>query len=178
MRELRAGEAVLHLDGSSAGAVERLVVDQAADRVTHLVVRERLVPLARFADAGPDGLVVDLDEVALKRLPHVDHGHVVPAGERWEAPSGHSLGNFLAVAGALIGQSPYVPPARGELGLEEVHNITEGSPVWSGARKLGEVLSVETTEDGLLEALILRDGARVAAAEIVDVIGNNVHLRA
>ena len=178
MRDLRAGEEVLHSDGTSAGSVERIVVDQAANRVTHLVVGDRLVPLARFQDAGPDGLVLDLDAGALTRLPHVDHGHVVPPGEHWKAPSGHALGNFLAIAGALIGQAPYVPPTVGELGLEDVHNITEGSPVWVGNRKLGEVQSVDTSDDGVLTALVLRDGDRVAAAEIVDVIGNNVHLRA
>ena len=177
MRELRAGEDVQHSDGSRAGTVERIVVDQAADRVTHLVVKGHLVPLARFQDAGPDGLLMDLDPTALSRLPEVDHGHVVTAGEHWEAPSGHILGNFLAITNALLGQAPYTPPTSGELGIEDVHNITEGSPVWIGNRRIGEVQSVDTSEAGVLTALVLRDGATVAADRIVDVIGNNVHLR-
>lgn len=177
MRDLKAGEDVSHSDGTRAGSVERIVVDQAADRVTHLVVQHHLVPLARFREAAPGGLVIDLDPQALERLPHVDHGHVMAAGEHWEAPPGHLLASFLAITNSLLGQAPYTPPTAGELGIEDVHNITAGSPVWIGDRKIGEIESVVTSEAGVLTSLLLRNGTSVAADQIVDVIGNNVHLR-
>ena len=56
MKTLRIGEDVLAADGSRLGTVERLVVDEGAHLVTHLVVEERVLPLAEFRDAGPDGL--------------------------------------------------------------------------------------------------------------------------
>ena len=73
MRELHVGEDVLWPDGSQAGAVERIVVDESAHRVTHLVVDGRLVALAKLRDAGPDGLVVELEREAFEKLPRVEH---------------------------------------------------------------------------------------------------------
>lgn len=182
MRELHPGEDVLWPDGTLAGAVERIVVDEKAHAVTHLVVDGRLVNLARLRDAGPDGLVLELERDALQKLPVVEHGHVVPPGEHWTAPSGHALGDFLAIAEALVGQSPYIPPVKADLSSDELHQITVGSPVWSGDQEVGEVERVLTSEGGELAELVVRRGAilgghvRVPAQSVVDVIGNNVHL--
>lgn len=182
MREFHPGEDVLWPDGTQAGAVDRIVVDEKAHSVTHLVVDGRLVSLARLRDAGPDGLVLELDRAGFAKLPRLDHGHVVAPGEHWEAPSGHALSDFLAIAEALVGQSPYIPPVHAELAGDEVRQITVGSPVWFADEEVGEVERVLTGDRGALQELVVHRAAllgahvRVPAANVIDVIGNNVHL--
>lgn len=145
-----------------------------------MVVDGHLVGVRRLK-SGPDGLVVDFDRAELKRLPTADHDHIGAPGEYWSAPLGWTLENFLRITGALIGQSPYVPPVHIDPDLEDVREITEGSPVWSGNTKLGQVEQAITAEDGSVKELIIkRDGilsghARVPAARITEVVGNNVH---
>ncbi len=180
-RELHIGEDVLDGQGRRVGSVERLVVDERAHRVTHVVVGGRLVPAGRLRDAGPDGLASDLEEGELGRLPAADHDHVGAPGDHWRPPGGYALENFLAIAEALIGQSPYVPPVHLEAGLAGVHEITEGSPVWSGGRRLGEVERVLTDDTGAVTELVIRrEGVlgghgRLPIARVTAVVGNNVH---
>jgi hypothetical protein len=108
-----------------------------------------------------------------------DATELVDAPGTWQPPGGYALGNFLAIAEALIGQSPYVPPVHLESGT--VHEITEGSPVWSGERRIGSVERVVTDDAGVLTGLVIaRDGilagsALLAANRVTEVVGNNVH---
>ena len=181
MRRLELGEDVLAPDGRRLGTVERIVVDEAAHVVTHLVVDGRAVELGHFKDAGPDGLACDLTPGDLKRQPAVDEAPFVEPGEHWQAPAGYAVNSFLGLAGALLGQAPYIPPVHTDFGeTEDVHEITEGSPVWSGSRQLGRVSQVESDDGGHLTALIVDEGLfeaprRLPISRVVRVAGNNVH---
>jgi len=181
MREIRVGEDVLAPDGERLGTVERLVVDPGARRITHIVVHDRVVGMARLRDAGSDGLVADVNREEFAKLPEVNPEHVQPAGEGWLAPAGHTLQHFLSVAGAIIGQGPYVPPVHAELDVSNVHEITPSSPVWSGRDRLGHVAEVTTDDSGalidfVLDPGLLRHRVRVPAGRVVEVVGNNVHV--
>jgi sporulation protein YlmC with PRC-barrel domain len=181
MRRLEIGEDVLAPDGRRLGTVERIVVDESAHAVTHLVVDGRAVELAHFRDAGPDGLASDLTPDALTEQPSVEEAPFEEPGEHWEAPAGYAVNSFLGLAGALIGQAPYVPPVHTDFGeTEAVHEITAGSPVWSGRERLGKVSEVESDDSGRLVALIVDEGRfeaprRLPIARVVRVAGNNVH---
>ena len=181
MRRLEIGEDVLGPDGRRLGKVERIVVDESAHTVTHLVVDGRAVELGHFQDAGPDGIACDLGPDELRRQPAADEAPFEEPGEHWEAPAGYALNSFLGLAGALIGQAPYVPPVHTDFGeTEEVHEITEGSPVWSGRERLGRVNEVESDDGGHLLALIVDEGLfevprRLPISRVVRVAGNNVH---
>ena len=181
-RELRIGEDVLGADGRPLGQVERLVVDETAHRVTHVVVDGRLVGAGRLRDAGPDGLATDLTREELRRLPTAEHDHLGAPGANWSAPLGYTLENFLAIAGALVGQAPYQPPVHLDTELEDVHEVTAGSPVWSGSRRVGDVERVLTDDSGTISELVVKlDGpfghhVRLPIARVTEVVGNNVHV--
>jgi len=181
VRELRIGEDVLAPDGERLGSVERLVIDPTAHLVTHIVVDGRVLGLGRVRDAGPDGLVADVDRDAMARLPEVHSELLGTPGEAWSPPPGYRLQNFLSFAEAIVGQGPYVPPVQADLDLSAVHEITPSSPVWSGKRRLGEVADVVTDDSGALIDFVLDRGflhrrVRVPAGRVVEVIGNNVHV--
>lgn len=180
-RELHVGEQVLGRDGASLGEVERLVVDEAAHRVTHVVASGRLLGVRRLRTEG-GALVADLTRADLDRLPETEHDHLGAPGDHWNAPLGYTLENFLAIAGSLIGQAPYVPPVHFDPALEDVHEITHGSPVWSGRRRVGTVERVLTDDQGSVSELVIRrEGifghhVRLPAARIQEVVGTNVHV--
>ncbi|MDQ6692439.1 MAG: hypothetical protein M3Z13_06700 [Candidatus Dormibacteraeota bacterium] len=183
MRELRLGEDVLGKDGARLGNVERLVVDEGAHLVTHLVVANRLVPLARFADAGPDGLAIDLDREGLEQLPAHDDAALSAPGDHWEPPEGYQLHNFLAIAGALLGNAPYQPPVHADLTPgRSGHEITSGSPVWMEDRQIGHVVEVLTDESGAVAQLVVaREGVAgqrvlLPVEKVIEVVGANVHV--
>lgn len=182
MRELALGEQVLARDGEPLGRVERIVVDARAHRVTHLVFGGRVVPVGKLRDAGPHGLAATLDRAGFEEEPEFEHSRFDAPGEHWQAPAGFRLQSFLAAAGAIIGQGPYVPPTSVELDpLPRAHEVTEGSPVWSGQARLGEAAGVLTDPQGRLASIVLRrEGLLgrevvVPAGRILEVVGNNVH---
>jgi len=178
--ELHPGEEVMGADGQVLGAIDRLVVDEAAHRVTHVVLDGHLLGVRRLRQAE-GGLRADLTKEQLRRLPSAEHDHLGAPGEHWTAPLGWSLANFLNVTGALFGQAPYEPPVHIDPDLEQVDEITEGSPVWSGNRRLGEVERVYTGDDGSITELVIRrqgalaGHARLPGSRITEVVGNNVH---
>ena len=183
MKMLRIGEDVLAADGSRLGTVERLVVDEGAHQVTHLVVGDRVLPLAEFRDAGPDGLATNLDSAGLEAFPRHDETALEAPGEHWEPPEGYQLHNFLAVAGALLGNAPYLPPVRADLTPgESASEITAGSPVWTGDRKIGHVVEVITDEKGRVRELVMaREGLRaehvvIPLEKVIEVVGSNVQV--
>jgi len=181
MRELRIGEDVLAPDGERLGRVERLVVDPNADRVTHVVVADRLLGVARLADAGADGLVAQVGRQDFEKLPEASSDQLHPAGEGWQPPTGHTLQHFLSLAEAIVGQGPYVPPVEIDMDLSDVHEISPESPVWSGKERLGHVAEVTTDDSGRLIDFVLDPGllgrrVRVPAGRVVEVVGNNVHV--
>ncbi len=182
MRNLRIGEEVLGPGGRHVGHLERLVVDEQAHRVTHLVVDGRVVGLRHFGDIDGARLVVDMDQERLRRQPVAESDDVEPPGEHWQAPHGYVLDDFLRVVNALVGQGPYVPPVYAELDLSSVHEITPGSPVFSGSHHVGNVSQVLTTNGGGVRALVLRRpgvlGIRhlLPADHVTEVIGSTVHV--
>jgi hypothetical protein len=105
----------------------------------------------------------------------------VAPGEYWRPPGGYVLENFLRVAEALVGQSPYVPPVQVDLDAETRHEISAGSPVWSGRRQLGKVTRVVANADGTISELVVRHGRldgerRVPIERVTEVVGTNVHV--
>ena len=183
MKELRIGEDVLGADGARLGTVERLVVDEGAHQVTHIVVASRVVPLAEFRGAGADGLATKFERSGLERFPVHDEASLQAPGENWQPPEGYQLHNFLALAGALLGNAPYVPPVQVDLTPgESAHEITAGSPVWAGERKIGHVLELVTDEAGQTRQLVMaRDGILggsylVPLAKVIEVVGSNVQV--
>jgi hypothetical protein len=183
VKALRIGEDVLAADGSRLGKVERLVVDEGAHKVTHLVVEDRVVPIAEFQDAGADGLATRLDRAALEAFSRHDESALEPPGEHWEPPPGYLLQNFLAVAGALLGNAPYLPPVQVDLtpgeGLSE---ITAGSPVWAGDHQIGHVVEVLTDDKGNVRELVMaREGVLgahvvIPLEKVIEIVGSNVQV--
>jgi PRC-barrel domain len=183
VKALRIGEDVLAADGSRLGTVERLVIDEGAHQVTHLVVEERVLPLAEFRDAGADGLATRLDRAGLDAFPRHDESSLEGPGEHWRPPEGYRLENFLAVAGALLGNAPYLPPVHADLTPgESASEITAGSPVWTGDRQIGHVVEVLTDEKGNVRELVMaREGLRgehvvIPLEKVIEVVGSNVQL--
>lgn len=184
MRSLRVREEVLGSDGHRLGTVERLVVDEQAHRVTHVVVHGRLVGVGHLQDVDGARLKADLDRDQLARQPEAspELGLVGEPGRNWRAPGGYSLGDFLAIVTALVGQEPYVPPVHLDLDLSSVHEIAPGSPVFSGSEEVGDVSQVLTDEAGQISALVLRrpgvlgHRVRLPSQRVVEVVGTAVHV--
>jgi len=183
VKALRIGEDVLAADGSRLGKVERLVVDEGAHQVTHLIVEDRVVPLAEFRDAGPDGLATKLDRAGLEAFPRHDESSLEAPGEHWEPPAGYQLQNFLAVAGALLGNAPYLPPVHADLTPgESASEITAGSPVWTDDRQIGHVVEVLTDDKGKVTELVMaRQGVLgehvvIPLEKVIEVVGSNVQV--
>lgn len=182
MRSLRVGEEVLGRDGRRLGTVERLVVDEQAHRVTHVVVGGRLLGVARVGGVDGARLTADLDRDELTRLPEARPELVTSPGSHWRAPGGYSLDDFLAIASALIGQGPYVPPVHLDLDLSGVHEIVPGSPVFADREHVGEVNQLLTDDDRRVTSLVLRRpgvvGRRVLlpADHVTEVVGTTVHI--
>lgn len=178
MRRLYIGEEVTGPRGS-IGHLQRIVVDERAHAITHLVVAGRIVGAAHF-EAGDEGLRCDLDGEALERMPDVNDASVADAPEHWQAPRGYVLDNFLRVAGALIGQVGYVPPAQLEPDLSGIHELTRDSPVWHGPDQVGEVAAVLTDDADAITGIAVRhhilDERVVGIEHVVEVVGNNVHI--
>jgi hypothetical protein len=183
VKALRIGEDVLAADGSRLGTIERLVVDEGAHQVSHLIVEDRVVPIAEFRDAGPDGLATKLDRAGLEAFPRHDESSLEAPGEHWEPPAGYQLQNFLAVAGALLGNAPYLPPVHADLTPgESASEITAGSPIWTGDRQIGHVVEVLTDDKGNLRELVMaRQGVLgehvvIPLEKVVEVVGSNVQV--
>ena len=182
MRSLRIGEEVLGRDGRRLGTVERLVVDEQAHRVTHIVIGGRLVGIGRVSDVDGSRLAVDLDHDSLAPQPEARPELVSDPGSHWRAPGGYSLEDFLAIASALVGQAPYVPPVHLDLDLSTVHEIAPGSPVFAGSEHVGDVSQVLTGDDGQVTSLVLKRpgvlGHRVQVPpdRVTEVVGRAVHV--
>jgi sporulation protein YlmC with PRC-barrel domain len=182
VRSLRIGEEVLGPDGHRVGHLERIVVDEQADRVTHLVVGGRVVDVRHFRDVDGARLQTDLDGERLRRHPEALPEVLGPAGEHWQVPGGYAIDDFLRIVSALIGQAPYVPPVHADLDLSAVHEIKPGSPVFSGRRRVGSVSQVLTDDAGRVTSLVLRRpgvlGRRhlLPAEHVIEVIGRSVHV--
>ncbi|MBO0703312.1 MAG: PRC-barrel domain-containing protein [Candidatus Dormibacteraeota bacterium] len=181
MRVLDPGEEVIGSDGERLGEVSRLVVDEAAHRVTHLVIGDRVVGIGHLRRSGDGRLTLDLDEAGLKAQPDLRAARLEGVPAHWQAPDGWGLGNFLRIASALVGQEPYTPPIEIDDDAANVHELTQGSPVWSGTTELGRVDRVDTADDGTIARVIVhahhpRRRVAVPIQAVQEVVGNNVHL--
>ncbi len=182
MRSLRVGEEVLGSDHRRLGTVERLGVGEQAHRVSHLGVAGRLVGVDKVSDVDGARLTADLDRDSLRRQPEARPELVTEPGGHWRAPGGYSLSDFLAIAGALVGQGPYEPPSHLDLDLSAVHEIAPGSPVLSGPDHVGDVSQVLTDDAGRITTLVLRrPGVRGRRVElppdaVTEVVGTAVHV--
>jgi sporulation protein YlmC with PRC-barrel domain len=182
MRTLDPGEPVTGSDGERLGTVGRLVVDEAAHRVTHLVIGERVVGISHLRRSAGGALTLDLDRQGLRSQPDLTAARVEGVPSHWQAPDGWALRNFLRVAGAFVGQEPYTPPVEVDDDAANVHELTAGSPVWSGFTEVGRVEGVDTADDGtitrvLVEAHRPRRKVAVPIQAVQEVVGNNVHLK-
>ncbi|MGH7921410.1 MAG: PRC-barrel domain-containing protein [Candidatus Dormibacteraceae bacterium] len=181
MRTLEPGERVVGRDGERLGSVSRLVVDEGADRVTHLVVADRVVGIGHLRSSDGDELTLDLDRRGLEAQPDVEAARLEGVPAHWQEPSGWARASFLRIANPFVGQSVYTPPVEVDDDAANVHELTPGSPVWSGFTELGQVDLVEASDDGSITRVIVRahhPRRRVAVPiqAVQEVIGNNVHL--
>jgi PRC-barrel domain len=181
MRKLDPGEPVIGSDGERLGSVSRLVVDETAHRVTHLVVGDRVVGIGHLRPS-PDGrLTVDLDHEGFQSQPDITAARVEGVPTHWQAPEGWTHSSFVRIAGALFGQAPYTPPAEVDDDVANVHELTEGSPVWSGYTELGRIRAVDAADDGAISRIVVeserpRRKVAVPIDAVQEVVGNNVHL--
>lgn len=184
MRSIRHGEDLLARDGSRLGQVDRIVVDEAARRVTHVVVDARAVPIGHVRDAGPDGLASDLDRRQLQELPDADEPPFAAPGENWEPPEGYRLEHFLTLVGDFaraVGPGPFRPPVHIETGASEIHEITAHSPVWCGDHQVGHVEGLTWDDEARVYGVVVRPGLlghlrEVPVDRVREVVANNVHL--
>lgn len=181
MRTLDPGEEVVGSDGERLGSVSRLVVDEAAHRVTHLVIDDRVVGIGHLRRADDHRLALDLDRAGLRAQPDLAAARVEGVPAHWQAPEGWALGSFLRIANAFVGQDPYTPPIEVDDDAVNVHELTPGSPVWSGTSELGRVDLVDTADDGTITRLVVqahhpRRRVAVPIQAVQEVVGNNVHL--
>ena len=182
MRILRIGEPVIGKDGQRLGSVERLVVDEQAHQMTHVVVNGRLVGAGRVRALRDNQLAADLDRDDLLKQPEAHDELVRPPGSHWRAPSGYVLSDFLRIVSALVGQTAYVPPVHLDVDQSAVHEIKAGSPVWSGRQQVGKVSELLTTDDGRVTAVVLQRpgllGTRhvLPIEHVTEVVGTNVHV--
>ena len=184
MRSIRHGEDVLARDGSRLGQVDRIVVDQSARRVTHVVTGDRAIPVGHIQDAGPDGLASDLDREELAGLPDASEPPFAAPGENWEPPEGYRLENFLSLVGDLaraVGPGPFQPPVHIETGASEIHEVTSGSPVWCGDRRVGHVDRLVWDGEGRVYGIVVKPGLlghlrEVPVERVREVRANNIHL--
>jgi sporulation protein YlmC with PRC-barrel domain len=182
MRSLRVHEEVLGPDGHRLGTVDRLVVDERAHRVTHVVVGGRLVGVGHLTDADGGRLTADLDRDDLVHQPEARPDLTAAPDGHWRAPGGYSIGDFLAIVTALVGQEPYVPPVHLDVDFSSVHEIALGSPVFSDSEEVGEVSEVLTDDAGDVTTLVLRRPGvlgrrvRLPSDRVVEVVGRAVHL--
>lgn len=181
MRELAPGERVVDLRGERLGTVSRLVVDEQANKVTHLVVGDRVVGIGHLRRTDDGELMLDLDRSGLEAQPDIEAARLQGVAAHWEAPSGWNLGNFLRIANPFVGQGVYTPPVEVDDDAANVHELTPGSPVWSGFDELGRVEVVDTADDGTVTRLIVqanhpRRRVAVPIQAVQEVVGNNVHL--
>ncbi len=181
MRKLDPGEQVYGSDGERLGSVSRLVVDETAHRVTHLVIGDRVVGIAHLRPSGGGRLTVDLDREGFQSQPDITAARVEGVPTHWQAPEGWTHSSFVRIAGALFGQAPYTPPAEVDDDAANVHELTAGSPVWSGYTELGRIEAVDTADDGTITRLVVessepRRKVAVPIEAVQEVVGNNVHL--
>ena len=125
MRSLRINEEVLGRDGRRLGVVERLVVDERAHRVTHVVIRGRLVGVARLSDVDGARLTAELDRDELARQPEARAETVSSPGAHWRAPGGYSLDDFLAIVSALSVPVPAQREGDAEIWIAELGLVGE-----------------------------------------------------
>jgi hypothetical protein len=87
----------------------------------------------------------------------------------------------VRIVGSLFGQAPYTPPVEVDDDVANVHELTNGSPVWSGYTELGRIKAVDTADDGTISRVIVeserpRRKVAVPIQAVQEVVGNNVHL--
>lgn len=181
MRVLDPGEQVIGSDGERLGTVSRLVVDESAHRVTHLVIGDRVVGISHLRRSADGRLTVDLDREGLQSQPDIIAARVEGVPTHWQAPEGWTHSSFVRIVGSLFGQAPYTPPVEVDDDVANVHELTAGSPVWSGYTELGRIEAVDTADDGTLTRVIVesehpRRKVAVPIQAVQEVVGNNVHL--
>lgn len=181
MRTLDPGEPVVGSDGERLGTVGRLVVDEAAHRVTHLVIGDRVVGIGHLRRSAGRELTLDLDAEGLRRQPDLVAARVEGVPAHWQPPEGWTLPNFLRVVGAIVGSGVYTPPVEVDDDAANVHELTPGSPVWACETELGRVERVDTADDGTITRVVVaahhpRRSVAVPIQAVQEVIGNNVHL--
>jgi sporulation protein YlmC with PRC-barrel domain len=158
LEDLQIGATVTGSDGRQLGTLERLVVEKATERVTHIVVdpglfesgnflepggwekpRARLVPVSDIAKVTRDSLDLSIDQAAFSAAPLFERelfvdadpqtGEVQAPGEKPRFRLGELLQYISTAAG--LGAAPYEPNT--EIQFQESAGSAEiaaGTPVW------------------------------------------------
>jgi uncharacterized protein YrrD len=154
-------------DGQEIGAIDRLILDAAGNKVKAAVIRKgRLlrrdveVPLSLLRRSSSGDLHLDLNSDEVEQLPPFDEAAYVNPPAGYIAPAGYPGENFYLPRSAVADPSTEKRAPRGALSAEEFDRarIHEGSLVL--ARDGKYVGNVRETwfdpESGRLTALIIR----------------------
>ncbi|MGM0401160.1 MAG: PRC-barrel domain-containing protein [Chloroflexota bacterium] len=159
---------VLSADGEKVGELERVVLDPADQRITHIVVRQgflfstdKILPANLVQTAMEEQVILSLDADELEYLPNFEEENFVPLHEKeeaeqrrvrpvyWYPPAGAPWG---VTAGATLGVgAPTIPPYV----VEEEKHVPEGTValrqgatvVSSDGERVGKVKTILTDPD-------------------------------
>ncbi len=159
LKDLRIDAHVQGRDGKRLGKLQRIVIAEADQRVTHLVVdpgllasgnalapggwekpRARLIPIALVTAANADGVTLDTDEAAFDTYPIFEQERatvVAPPADLAETPdrahwwSSANLGAVINYVSSMVG-APYLSPDAGPSTDETPGEaeIEAGTAVW------------------------------------------------
>ena len=164
--EFREGVAVYTPDGKHLGDVDRVVVDPASRRVTHIVIRQghllpedKVIEVERLSTATEDRIVLDS---APAELTPFEEGHYVPLdGEtlrQWGVEYGTPLlwGGWMAGPGALSGMTERIEQhiPKGDVAVAEGARVEDVNGV-----HIGQVRELITDpESGRITHLVVEAG--------------------
>jgi len=158
LEDLHIGTTIKSSDGHQLGALERIVVEKATERVTHIVVdpgllesgnllapggwekpRARLIPVSDIVRVSRDSLELSIDQATFTAAPLFERelfvdadpqtGEIQAPGEKPRFRLGELLQYISTAAG--LGAAPYEPNT--EIQFQESAGSAEiaaGTPVW------------------------------------------------
>lgn len=164
LEDLRIDAHVLGRDGQRLGKLQRIVIAEADQRVTHLVVdpgllasgnalapggwekpRARLIPIALVLSSSADGVTLDADDTAFETYPIFEQERataVAPPADLVATPdrahwwSRANLGEVINYLSSSVG-APYLPPddALATDATPGEAEIEAGTAVWRRASR-------------------------------------------
>jgi sporulation protein YlmC with PRC-barrel domain len=158
LEDLHIGTPVIGSDGQQLGTLQRIVIDRAEQKITHIVVdpgllesgnllapggwekpRSRLIPAGDIIQVRKESLELSIDQTGFAQAPLFEHEYYVDSdiqtgegqgpGEKPRFRLGELIHYISTAAG--LGAAPYEPST--EIQFQEASNsaaIAAGTPVW------------------------------------------------